>query len=208
MRGLNANPTALIAAEIALSQLAGEKGQWTAMRDTAAPGAEVFAPAPVNALEWLKRQENPPVATKWEPQAVWMSCDGSIGVVEGSWSQGEASGRFASVWQRQEKGEYKWLLHQDGADQAARTAPPDMLSAIVADCPARPARQAGGEQDSKRVGQAPAPVDALAGYSADKTLYWRSADDPSGQRRLLVGISKDGTMETVLGAEIEGQAER
>jgi hypothetical protein len=195
---LNANPTAVIAAEIALGQLAREKGEGKAMRETAAPQAVMFAPEPVAAADWLKRQDDPPVAAKWEPEAAWMSCDGSIGVVEGSWTRGEATGRFASVWQRQEKGEYQWLLHQDGGDQAKRSEAPDMLSAIVADCPARPARR-------NRAGDEAAPVDPLAGQSDDATLSWKSGNDASGRRCLLVRIAKDGVMKTVLGEELEAQ---
>ena len=38
-RPLAANPSGFIAAEIAFSRLAQEKGQWTAFRETAAPEA-------------------------------------------------------------------------------------------------------------------------------------------------------------------------
>lgn len=204
---LNANPTAVIAAEIALGQLARAKGQWTALRETAAPQAVIFTPEPVDAAQWLKRQDNPPVAARWEPEAAWMSCDGSIGVVEGSWTRGEETGRFASVWQRQEKGEYGWLLHQDGGDQAEPTAPSDMLSAIVADCPERPPRrsdEAGPAAPNRTKEQVP-PVDAMEGGSDDGTLTWKSGSDASGHRRLLVRIAKDGAMKTVLGGELEAQ---
>lgn len=199
MSGLNANPTSLIAAEIALSQLARDKGQWKAMRDTAAPDAELLAPDPVDAEDWLKHRQPPPATRKWEPQTVWMSCDGSIGVVEGSWSQGKATGRFASVWQRQKKGDYKWLLRQDIAGKAPPAAASDMLSAIVAECPPRPAKPAGQERERSRE-VVVARADPLAGSSKDGTLTWRSGGNQSDAHRLVVQIRKNGSMETVLGA--------
>jgi hypothetical protein len=134
-----------------------------------------------------------------------MSCDGSIGVVQGAWSRGAAIGWFTSVWQRENKGKYKWLLRQDGTDEAEATVPPDMLSAIVADCPPRPARPVGEASKPKQAEQPPAPVEALTGYSTDKTLLWRSGNDAEGTRRLLVRISKDETMQTVLGGVLDGQ---
>ncbi|MDG2003463.1 MAG: hypothetical protein P8J20_09045 [Novosphingobium sp.] len=204
-----ASPSAVISAEIALSQLARKKGQWKAMRDTAAPEAVMFRPEPVNAQAWLKRQGGKPVATKWDPQAAWMSCDGSIGVVQGTWSQGEADGHFASVWRRHEKGGYKWLLRLKGVEQSAATVPPDMLSAIVADCAPRKKRPRTQPPDPKRKKEKvePPPINALIDFSVDKTLYWRSVTNASGARRLLVRIRKDGTMQVVLGAEFEEQAE-
>jgi hypothetical protein len=194
-----ANPTALIAAEIAMSQLAKQKGQWKAMRDNAAPDAEMFEPGPVKALDWLKRRDEPPTATSWNPRAVWMSCDGSYGVVAGGYSTGDQTGRYAAVWQRQDKGDYKWLLRQQLPGQAA-AGDPDMLAATVADC-ARQERRGGDSVKKKSPAKRPAapPVEAQSGWSADRTLYWRADKDASGEPTLLVSIRKDGAMRTVLG---------
>lgn len=203
---INANPTALIAAEIALGKLAAKKGELFALRETAAPGARLMRPDPVDAAQWLQRAQEPAARTKWDGQAVWMSCDGAIGVVEGEWSRPGASGRFATVWQRQDKGGYKWLLRQDEPGQADASPLADMLLAVVADCPERSERRPPPEPARRKTSksrQAPPPIDALTGYSPDKSLYWHSASDATGARRLLVRIGKDGTMKTVLGAELE-----
>lgn len=206
---INANPSRLIAAEIALGQLAKEKGEHKAMRDTAAEGAVIVEAEPVTVEEWLKGRAESPAATKWDAQSVWMSCDGSIGVVDGIWSQAEAGGRFVSVWQRQKKGEYKWLLRQLYGGQAAPVDPFDILSATVADCPQRPPRANGGPPQAKSEppGEEPAPVDPLTGKSRDGSLTWRSDNDSSGTRRFLVRISKEGGMQTVLSAELEARLE-
>jgi len=53
----------------------------------------------------------------------------------------------------------------------------------------------------------PAPVDALTGYSADKSLYWQYGSDPSGTGQLLVRVNKGGGMQAVAGAELESNIE-
>ena len=208
LRGINANPTALIAAEIALGKLAGEKGESFALLATAAPGARLMRPEPVDAAQWLKRNQQRGPATRWDGQAVWMSCDGTIGVVKGKWSNEGQAGRFATVWQRQAKGDYKWLLRLDEPGTSNAPSLDDMLSAVVADCPARPARAHAPEEPrgKPRGKRAPVPipqVDALSGRSPDGSLHWRSGSDTSGVTRLLVQLAKGGAMTTVLGAELE-----
>ncbi|MET0587201.1 MAG: hypothetical protein ABWZ75_01660 [Novosphingobium sp.] len=140
-----ANPSAVIAAEVAFSQLAQEKGQWTAFLATLAPGAEMFVPQRVNAEEWLKKRPNPKTSVKWQPHEVWSSCDGSYAVTRGAW-QGTPGkfGYFTTLWQRQpKKGDYKWLLDQ-GNDMAVEISAPEMIDGLVADCRPRQAEQADG----------------------------------------------------------------
>lgn len=139
-----ANPSAVIAAEVAFSQLAQEKGQWTAFLATSAPDAEMFVPQRVKAAEWLKKRPNPAQAVKWQPHEVWSSCDGSYAVTRGAWQgPGGKFGYFTTLWQRQPKaGDYKWLLDQAN-DMAVEIAAPEMIAGLVADC--RP-RQADGPE--------------------------------------------------------------
>ncbi|HEV7233740.1 MAG TPA: hypothetical protein VGN36_05800, partial [Sphingorhabdus sp.] len=78
-----ANPSAVIAAEIAFNRLAQEKGQWTAFRETAAKEALMFLPQPTLVQDWLKGRADPPVSVKWQPHKAFMSCDGKTGVTTG-----------------------------------------------------------------------------------------------------------------------------
>lgn len=128
-----ANPTAVIASEIALNRLAREEGEWKALLEMAAPDAELFVPERVAAQDWLKGRGERGVVTRRDPYAAWMSCDASRGAVYGGWSQDGSHGRFVSFWLRDEKGGYKWLRRYafPGTDPAGA---PDMLSARVADC--------------------------------------------------------------------------
>ncbi|MFM5895161.1 MAG: hypothetical protein ACKOQM_12130, partial [Novosphingobium sp.] len=102
----NANPSAVIAAEIAFAQLAQAKGQWTAFKETAAPDAVLFTPAMVLAQAWLRNRPNPAHAVAWQPHQVWSSCDGSLMVTTGAWQNAGKTGWFTTVWQRQNKGGY------------------------------------------------------------------------------------------------------
>ena len=200
-----ANPSALIAAEIALSRETLEVGQWKAYRKAAAEGAEMLVPKRVSARQWLKGQKSDPASpVHLEPYTAWMSCDGSFGVVEGAWQDGSDTGQYAAVWQRQKKGDYKWLIrHPVGPD--GPVSEPDMLSATVADCAIR--ERQGPPQDRGRQPERPSreetpPVDAQSGFSADRSLFWQSGRDAAGTPWLLVKIRKDGDMQTVLGAEL------
>jgi hypothetical protein len=132
-----ANPSEVIAAELAFARLAQEKGQWSAFRATAAKDAEMFVPQRVKAADWLKGRAEPAQAVKWQPHTVWSSCDGSFAVTRGGWSSDNASGTFATVWQRQQNGGHKWVadmsLTSDGP-----VRPPEMIAARVAECKVRP----------------------------------------------------------------------
>ncbi|MFM9937591.1 MAG: hypothetical protein ACKVOL_15505 [Novosphingobium sp.] len=214
------NPSALIAAESAFARLAREKGQWTAFAATAAETAEMFVPQRVLAKAWLKGRANPPSAVQWQPGAVWISCDGSAGVTFGAFhSNGAAQsekGWFSTVWQRQKKGDYKWVLDQ-GGDLTAPLAGPDFITGKVADCPVRPRRDPLADEPPPLPKQPrnappmqrplPGPIpplnaaigaDSKDGRSIDGSLVWRSTVLPGGTRDWIVWMWQDGKMVEVL----------
>lgn len=187
-----ANPSEVIAAELAFARLAQEKGQWAAFRATAADAAEMFVPQRVKAADWLKGRPEPAVAVKWQPYAVWSSCDGSYAVTRGSWQSPNASGIFATVWQRQRDGSYKWLSDMSLASQSAEPAP-EMISASVADCPKRGERPA-----TSAAFPGTTRSDIGGGSSTDKTLQWTTTVMPDGTREMAVILWKDGDLVDVV----------
>lgn len=198
-----ANPSAVIAAEIAFAKLAQEKGQWTAFRTTATRDAVMFEPGMVYAQEHLKGKADPKKAVTWQPHQVWSSCDGSLAVTRGAWQMGDKSGWFTTVWQRQKDGNYKWLVDQ-GDELPMPLDAPEMIVAKVADCP-KGARANARFKEAK--GKLP-PLDPahLAGKSMDASLGWDVTVTPEGARRFIVTMTVDGNPVTVQDLQVEAPA--
>lgn len=202
-----ANPGEIVAVELAFARLAKEKGQWTAFAENAAPEAMMFVPEPVRAQQWLKGRANPAKSVEWEPYAVWSSCDGSLAVTKGPWTGANGSvGYFTTIWQRQEKGGFKWVLDQgDGLDKALEE--PDLLPADIADCPQRgtvprPVGKDGKPLKRGRYAVAPVASDGLSGTSYDGSLSWQMTVGPDKSRELRVLLRKGGAMKEVLTSKV------
>ncbi len=199
-----AQPTSVIATELAFARAAREEGQWTAYRRFAAPGAQIQADgAPVSAENWLAGRTNPPAADRWVPRQAWSSCDGSAVVVTGISTDADGNwSRFTRVWERQQRGEFRWVYTRSAPDadltrtrqeseqeRAADEASGDailveagnFIRARVADCSAPPA-------DATQ----PAASSGATGISRDRTLRW-SVDGSQGQAGGLVAYSWNGT---------------
>ena len=178
-----ANPSAVIAAEIAFNRLAQEKGQWTAFRQTAAKDAVMFVPQPVDARDWLNGRADPPVSVKWQAHKAFMSCDGKTGVTTGAaqWPDGRSS-FFTTVWQYFERGpgngDWKWVLDHGDFTATERKAG-EMIETRVASCK----------------GKAPASLNAPTvgsqmkmGFSRDQSLSWTWVVQSDGARTLNVQL--------------------
>lgn len=136
--GEAAEPSAVIAAELAFAREAQERGQWTAFRDTAADGAIMFVPERVDAKAWLRGRTDPPQAVRWQPHAVWSSCDGTLAITRGAaqWPDGR-HGDFLTIWQRQRDRSYRWIADV-GQFRAEPLPAPEFVLTQVADCRAVP----------------------------------------------------------------------
>lgn len=188
-----AHPTAVIATELAFARAAQEDGQWTAFAHYAADDAVMFVPEPVNAKDWLKKQQNPAQAVTWQPYQVWSSCDGSLAVTKGAWQKPDGTaGYFTTVWQRRGRDgdyTYKWVLDQ-GDTLAEPLAAPEFVQASVADCTRG---QSGGEGAAM----------ATAKASNDGTLRYQWSIAGGGARHLTVEMLVDGEMKTVLTSDVD-----
>lgn len=183
-----ANPSAVIATELAFARVAQEKGQWTAFREYAAKDAVMFVPQPVNAQDWLRKQQDPPQSVSWQPHQVWSSCDGSLAVTKGAWQRPDGStGYFTTVWQRQRDGRYRWTMDQ-GAALPQPLAAPEMIDATVADCTGsvRPAETS------------PAAGSVRHGRADDGSLSWTVIVSEDGGREVVVKLRQDGEMKNVV----------
>jgi len=208
-----ANPSAAVAAELDLARAMAERGRWPALAATAAPAAVLFVPQPVWARTWLKgRTDAGRVTPNRQPVRLWASCDGSLVASEGLWNSAGQGGWFLTLWQRQDDGAFKWILAEDGLATAQDAAPPDMVSAVVADCPERRRPAAGAEagrhraQPKKEKVRDLPPLDPAghSGASADGSLRWSVTVAADRSRRLVIAWTKDGTAATVLDRTLPG----
>ena len=188
---LRANPSDVIATELAFARAARDKGTWTAFRDYATKDAQWPAPRWENVQVALKGVPDPARAIVWEPDQVWASCDGSFALSSGPATHPDGKRtRFATIWQRQDNGDYRWVLDQ-GFDLESGYDAPEMIAARVADCPAG---------RSLRVDRLPKARRADAwssGRSEDGTLSWNTELRPDCSRVLTVSAMSDGTMTEV-----------
>lgn len=188
-----AQPSTIVAAEIAFARAAREKGQWTAFRQFAAPGALLHGKdGPFLIEPWLLTQTDPPEAVQWSPRAVVMSCDGALAVSKGRYRDPQGKvGSFVTVWERQPDNSYRYIFDAGGDDVPQPPPPPrstvqpgdivvteiDAVQGLVGSCP--------------RGGAAIPPPPAIpigedgkaeARLSRDGTLRWRWEHRADGTR--------------------------
>jgi hypothetical protein len=172
--------------------MAREKGTWTAFRATATDDAVWPSPGWVNVKQSLKGAPDPAQPIVWEPDQVWMSCDGSFALSTGpaTYPDGRRT-RFATIWQRQDDGRYKWVLDQ-AFDLEPGYRKPDMAIGAVAECGAR------------RAGPPPRARRGLAwqsGVSEDGTLAWTTELRADCGRLFVARVRQgDGAMREVFRA--------
>lgn len=193
-----AEPGDIIAAEGAFSHISADKGLVAAIRATATPDAQIFAPGLLRVTDYLRAATGPAFPQPWHTAQLWMSCDGSIAVTHGTWQPGGAAtiGWYVTVWQRQKNGGYKWVLEEGGALPAAPAAS-DMIAASVADCPvgrARPATPPPAGEHGKAI------ADHTSGHADDGTLEWATVLAADGSRSFTVRLKQDGALREVLHA--------
>jgi hypothetical protein len=180
---LKANPSGIIAAELAFNRLAQEKGQWTAFRETMAKDAVMFEPMRVRAAEYLKGKADPAKSVTWQPYQVWASCDGSAGVTHGAWQLGKAAqGYFTTVWVRQSDGTFKWIVDHGVPTEKPMVAP-EMIAAKTSICKGTP---------SVPISAPPIGADMKVGVSRDQTLQWVTTVNADTSRIIQIR-SWDGT---------------
>ncbi|KXU30283.1 hypothetical protein A0J57_10775 [Sphingobium sp. 22B] len=188
------DPSSVFAAELAFNRLAQQKGQWTAFRATAADEAVMFVPQRVLAKQWLKGRADPPAPVSWTPSAIYVSCDGNLAASTGGWKRPDGSvGYFTTIWQRDRKGEWKWIMDHGDTLASAREAP-EFLIGKVATC------KRGRAGDGPR--SAVPPPDRKTGeiqpVPRDESLSWNAEAAPDGSRRVTVRMWNGAGYETVI----------
>ncbi|WP_120716974.1 Cif family virulence factor [Tsuneonella amylolytica] len=189
-----AAPSTVIATELAFARAARDEGTWTAFRTYATKDAVWPGPQWENVQTALKGVADPAEPFVWEPDAIWSSCDGSFALSTGPATlPGGRKTRFATIWQRQDDGEYRWVLDQ-GFDPDAGYSKPEMIAARVAECaaPTTAFRYSRDKLPKARRGEA-----WQAGASDDGTLSWTTALHADCSRTFVVTARQGGEMREV-----------
>lgn len=189
-----AEPSAVIAAELAFAREARERGTWTAFRRWATDDAIWPGPGWQNVRAALEGLADPAQPILWEPDLVWSSCDGSFALSTGpaTWPSGRRT-RFATIWQRQDDGSYRWVLDQ-GLDPDAGAAKPEMIAANVAEC------GEGARTERRARYRARRGLPWQSGTSDDVTLAWSSSLAADCSRSFAVRARRGGAMAEVFTA--------
>lgn len=190
------DPSSVFAAEIAFNRLAQQRGQWTAFRATAAEEAVMFVPQRVLAKIWLKGRADPPASVSWSPSAIYVSCDGNLAASTGGWKRPDGSaGYFTTIWQRDKKGVWKWIMDHGDKIAVARDAP-EFLTGKVATCKRGPGGE-GSRPAGPPPGRKPDRGDAPP-VPKDESLTWSADVATDGSRRVTVRMWNGSDYETVI----------
>lgn len=186
-----ANPSEILALDIAQNREAQTIGILQALKDTAAKDAVTFVPEPVNAKEWLS-SASPVLNTSWQPHSVLVSCDGTMGVTTGAIRWGSVDGYYTTVWRDNgklgRKRDWQWVLsHGDGVETPRQAA--EFLQTSVASCEGEPSDGGIDLGASQQTGQM---------QSNDRTLIvsWTFSDDRS--RKIAARLWEGSAFETKL----------
>lgn len=187
-----AQPSTIVAVELAFSRAARERGQWTAFRQYAAPGALLHGEDGPFAIEpWLVTQIDPPEAVQWQPRTVVLSCDGAVAVSQGRFRDPQGIvGNFVTVWERQADNTYRYVFDVGGEDvpqPPRRTASVQEGDIVVTDIDAVQGLVATCPRGGAGIPPPPAiPIGedgkADAKLSRDGTLRWRWEHRADGTR--------------------------
>ncbi|BBD00746.1 MULTISPECIES: YybH family protein [Sphingobium] len=186
------DPSSVIAAEIAFNRLAQDKGQWTAFAQTAADDAVMFVPQKVVAKDWLRKQANPAASVSWAPSIVYVSCGGDLAASTGNWKRPDGSvGYFTTIWRRDKKGRWQWIMDHGDTLSVAREAP-EFLTGKVATCKrSESAPIASPPAGKPKKGDAPPPP-------PDESLVWSADVATDGSRHVSVRMWTGNDYQTVI----------
>lgn len=199
-----AQPSAIVATEIAYARAVRDEGLRETQARYAAPGARIHGPdGPVPFAALRNALADPANAAEWGPRAVVKSCDGSLALSQGRFRDAEGMvGNYVTVWQLQPDGSFKWTYDVAGRDDpqpAPRTAPEEgdivvtalnAVEGLVATC-VRP-----GETLTD---PPPLPFGAAnAQIARDNTLRWTWAMGADGAKRVRADYFYDGEWVTAI----------
>ncbi len=211
-----AQPSTLVATEIAYAREAAARGAGTVGLEYAAPGALVHGRSGTVPFAGIAGSlADPAKATQWAPRTVVMSCDGALALTLGRFQDAQGLvGNYVTTWVRQPDNSYKWIYDVAGRDNPQ--PPPrekfedgaivvtaiDAVSGLVATCPRRdesvpPPPPMGIGEDGK----------AAAQLSRDGTLRWQWEHRADGTKYVKAEYFYEGGWEVAIEESLASPAE-
>lgn len=200
-----AQPSVIVAKEIAFSRAGKERGLAVSMPAFAAPGGQIHLGNTVVEVDSYDAfYRDPADAPSKGTRSVWMSCDGGTAVTQGRFRDKDGIvGDYVMVWERQPDLDYSFSFLMAAADDPQPPPPEapgeneivvtalDSVRADVADCARR-----GETLPSPPVALTTPGLTEGGGVSKDQTLSWRWIQQGAGPRRFFVDYISDGEWKT------------
>lgn len=208
-----AQPSTIVATEVAYRQAAEARGFLAASSDYAAGGAKIHGRSGLFALPAGGNEGDlygAPAA--WGPRTVVMSCDGALALSVGRFlDQNGLIGTYVTTWERQKANDYKWSYNVSGLDDPQ--PPPradfddseslitvtaiDSIYGLVASCP-----RAGSPIPPPPAISIANDYPGAAQLSKDGTLRWRWESRPDGTKSIIAEYFYEGAWETAFEEEL------
>lgn len=205
-----AQPSKVVAAEIAFARAAREQGQYTAAALYAAPGAIYHTDSGlVSASTFLQTVgADPQNSVAWTPKIVVISCDAALAVSQGRYlaPDGEV-GNYVTVWRRQPDREYRWIYSVSGPDVpqpiklhieepeegSIVVTAMDAVLGLISDCsgPSLEASTASVMSEGWDIEQGNE-------FSPDRSLRWSWAHSVSGRKDITADYLSQGEWQTAI----------
>ena len=204
-----AQPSAVVAAEVAMAQAEKADGVWKARTRFTAPGALWHVnDGPTDAVKRMASLPELKGTADWGTRTVVISCDGALAVALGRFrSISGKFGTYVTTWVRQSDNGYKWSYNTDWIDDPQPPPRPvvegedslitvigiDAIQGLVASCP---------RADAPLIPPPPISLGndypGAAQLSRDGTLRWRYEHRPDGVRYFVAEYWYEGEWVTAI----------
>jgi hypothetical protein len=190
--------------EKSFARFAAEKDTKSAFLEFAAPDGTVFQPNPTNAIAYWKARGASKGLLSWTPAFADVSANKMLGWTTGPWEyypKGKtdaptAFGDFATIWQRQPDGKYKFVLDIGVSHEKSQVDGVDWKSPADAGKTSGEQKLSAGETASEfyQIANNLQLYKAYKTYAADDVRVLREGKLPSlGKENFLRDIKKDKT---------------
>lgn len=206
--GDQAQPSAIVATELAFAREARAKGERKAYGNYAAEGAVVFDQGgPKSSAEYIAERSDAAAPPKRDVRHVFMSCKGSHAASIGAFSRSDGTeGIYTTIWERQKKGDYRFIvdLLQSGERWEGDD---DMVRTTVAECegttPAARAQLLKPLRSEMDRDAGAMNVQMHQGVSPDQSFAWFAVHASAQDRGIMFSTFMNGRWVTMAGQREE-----